>query len=152
MKIFTKSNGICVLVLSLLALVSACSNPGREATTTDKPISPPDRVDVVYFYDSDICSCQIAPGDQIQGTLFINFNGDLISGKLTYQSVDLTDQKNAAIISKYGATSQSLFINLVRGGSERIIAMPEMLVVKDDDEALSRLIITRIQLYLDGEE
>jgi len=140
-------------MLSLLAfaLLSACSNPVPPTAPKEPPI-PPDRVDLVYFYDSKICHCQIAPGERIQSTLFINFGGDLASGKLTYQTIDLNDANNAATVNKYGAISQSLFINVVRGDAEQIIAVPEILLVKDDNEALDRLVNTRMREYLAGEE
>jgi hypothetical protein len=154
MKIFTKANRIYTLLLLLLALglLTACSKPAQSSNPVKEPISPPDRVDVVYFYDSEICHCQIAPGERIQSTLFITFGGDLTSGKLTYQSIDLNDPNNAAIITKYGATSQSLFLNVVRGDTEHIVAVPEILLVKDDNEAIDRLVINRVTRYLSGEE
>jgi hypothetical protein len=154
MKILTKANRIYTLLLFLLALgwLTACSNPAQPSNPVKEPVSPPDRVDVVYFYDSEICHCQIAPGERIQSTLFINFGGDLASGKLTYQSVDLNDANNASIITKYGATSQSLFLNVVRGDTEQIVAVPEILLVKDDNDALDRLVINRVTRYLAGEE
>jgi hypothetical protein len=154
MNIFLKDNKTYFLLLSLLALglLSACSHTSPAANPSSEPLSPPDRIDIVYFYDSQICHCQIAPGEHIQGTLFVNFNGEQTSGKFTYRMIDLTDKNNAAIISKYGATSQSLFVDLVKAGNERTIAVPEFLLVKDDDEALDRLITARIQRYLAGEE
>jgi hypothetical protein len=154
MKIFSKINWTYILLLFLMSLgwLTACSNPAQSATPVKEPLSPPDRVDVVYFYDSKICECQVAPGQRIQSTLFINFGGDLASGKLTYENIDLNDANNAAIITKYGATFQSLFINVVRGNTEHIVAVPEILLVKDDNQALDRLIINRVSMYLSGEE
>ena len=154
MNICVKANTTCLLLLSLMALglLSACSNPAQSTNPVKEPISPPDRVDMVYFYDSKICLCQIAPGERIHSTLFINFSGELASGKLTYQSVDLNDKNNEIIASRYGATSQSLFINIVRADTENIIAVPEILLVKDDNEALDRLVINRISRYLSDKE
>jgi hypothetical protein len=143
---------VLLLCLLMIGLVSACSRPAQSATPAKEPAIPPDRVDVVYFYDSEICHCQIAPGDRIQTTLFINFSGEIASGKLTYQSIDLHDANNADVVTKYGATNQSLFINIDRGDSERIVAVPEIMLVKDDNEALDRLIINRVTRYLSGEE
>lgn len=154
MKIFTRANRIYILLLFLLALgwLTACSNQAQSSGPVKEPVSPPDRVDVVYFYDSEICHCQIAPGERMQSTLFINFGGDLASGKLTYQNIDLNDTNNEAIINKYGATSQSLFLNVIRGNTEQIVAVPEILLVKDDNEAIDRLIISRVTRYLSSEE
>ena len=128
--------------------MTACSSaePVPEAQSTP---TPPDRVDIVYFYDSNICHCQIAPGERIQSDLFINFSGDLASGKLTYKAVDLATD-NTTIAARYGATEQMLFLNIVRGDQEQIVPMPELILVKDDEAALDRLINNRIPLYLSG--
>ena len=152
MFIKTYKRQIFLLLFLLPGFLIACKTPAPAATTPEAPPIPPDRVDVVYFYDSEICHCQIVPGDQIQSALFINFGGEEASGKLTYRSIDLTDANNAAIVSKYGATSQMLFIDLVRGDSEQIVAVPEILLLKDDEEALGRLVVDRVQQYLAGNE
>ena len=153
MRIFVKANRTCLLLVSLLALglLSACSSATPAANQPQEPLGPPDRVDLVYFYDSQICHCQGVIGDNINATLFVNFNGELTSGKLTYKSLDLNDRKNATVAYKYGATPESLFINIVRANNEHFIAVPEIMLVKDDDNALDRLVKNRIQQALDGE-
>ena len=154
MNIFLKTNKIYILLLFLLALglLSACSGTSPAANPPEEPLSPPDRVDVVYFYDSKVCLCHAAICEDIQSTLFLHFGGELTSGKLTLQCIDLDDKNNAAIVYKYGATSLSLFINLVRGDTEQIINVPEIILVKDDNAALDRLVSNRVGEYLGGEE
>jgi hypothetical protein len=154
MNIFVKANKIYILLLSLLALglLSACYNPAPTTNIPKEPLGPPDRVDVVYFYKGEDCHCQEVVGENIQATLFVNYNIELTSGKLTFQSLNLDDKKNATIAYKYDATPVSLFINIVRADREHIIAVPEIFLVKDDDEALDKLVNTRIQQALDGEE
>jgi hypothetical protein len=154
MNTFGKANKIYLLLLSLLALglLSACSSPTPAANPANEPSIPPDRVDVVYFYKGEDCHCQEVVGENIQATLFVNYNIELTSGKLTFQSLNLDDTENAAIAYKYDATPESLFINIVRADREHIIAVPEIFLVKDDDEALFKLVNTRIQQALDGNE
>jgi hypothetical protein len=153
MNIFVKVNKTYILLLFVLvlSLLSACS---KQAPVVNTPITstPPNRVDVVYFYDSEICHCQGVIGDNINAILFVNFNGELTSGKLTFKSLDLADKENTTISHKYGATPESLFINIVRANNAHFVAVPEITLVKDDDEALDRLITARIQRYLAGEE
>ena len=154
MKIFTKTNRSYILLLSLLALglLYACSSPAPPGNPTQELLSPPYRVDVLYFYKGDDCHCQEVVGDNINATLFINFNGELISGKLTFQSLNLDDQENATIAYKYGAVPVSLFLNIVRADNEYFVPVPEILLVQDDDEALDKLVNTRIRQALDGEK
>jgi hypothetical protein len=154
MNIFLKANKTYLLFLSLLALglLSACYNPVPATNTPEEPLSPPDRLDVVYFYDSKVCLCHAVICAQIQSTLFKNFNKELTSGKLTLQCINLDSDNNSAIIDKYGVTSLSLFITLVRADTEHIVAVPEILLVKDNDEALDGLVNNRVRRYLNGEE
>ena len=143
---------IPLILMLAINLISACSQPVPATNTPVAPLTPPDRVDVVYFYDSEICHCQGVIGDNINATLFVNFNGELTSGKMTYQSLDLADKANTTITHKYGATPESLFINIVRANNEHFIAVPEIMLVKDDDNALDRLVKNRVQQALDGEK
>jgi len=143
---------IPLILMLAINLISACSQPVPATNTPVAPLTPPDMVDILYFYDSDICHCQGVIGDNINATLFVNFNGELTSGKLTYKSLDLNDGKNATVAYKYGATPESLFINIARGNNEHFIAVPEITLVKDDDDALDRLVKNRIQQALDGEK
>lgn len=156
MNAFMKANKIHILLLSLLALglLSACSGTSPEANTPEEPLGPPDRIDVVYFYDSKACLCYAVVGADIQSTLFLHFGGELTSGKLTLQCIDLNSDNNTAIANKYGATGTplSLFINIVRGETEEIIAVPEIWLVKDDNRALDRLVSNRVSEYLAEQE
>jgi hypothetical protein len=154
MNIFIKANKSCLLLLCLLALglLSACSSPTPATTPPKEPLGPPDRVDVVFFYVSETCRCQEVVGESTYATVFFNFSEELANGKLTFQSLDLDDKDNAAIAYKYSATTMSLFLNIVRADTERIIPVPEILLVKDDEEALDKLVNSRIQQSLEGVE
>ena len=144
LSIKTKHTPIILLAMMLLALLVACSSPIPE-----EPAQPPDRVDLVYFYDSNICQCDAGPGTIILGTLYINFGRELATGQLTFQSIDINESGHAAIADQYGATSLSLFMNVVRGDTEQIVPVPEIAVVKDDDEATGRLVIRKIGTYFE---
>lgn len=147
----TSKANILLLSLLMLGWLTACSNSAPASNRANDQLSPPDRVEVVYFYDSKICQCEKLPGEHIQSTLFINFSSELASGKLTYQMVDLNDRNNTAIASQYGATSLSLFLKVVRADDQQIVAVPEILLVKDDYDALDRLVNNRISEYLYGQ-
>jgi len=144
----TRKWQIIYVSLFLLSLLAGCGSkaPGSAG---QPQLTPPDRVDLVYFYDSKICLCQLAPGEHIQSILFIDFNGEMASGKLTYKMVDLATD-NSTLPAKYGTNSQSLYATIVRGDQEKTIAVPELLVVKFDEEATDRLIKNRVTLYLSG--
>lgn len=154
MGMFGKANKIFLplLVLSVVGLLGACSNSDPAANPLQEPIGPPDRVDVVYFHLGEACHCMDPTGDRIHTTVFLNFHEELASGKLTFQRLKLDNEDNAAIAEKYNATPVSLFINIVRGDAEHIIAVPEISPVKYDEEALEELVKSKIQKSLNGDE
>ena len=142
---------ITLLALLVFGLLSACSSPVPAAEPTKEPLGPPDRVDVVYFHLGEACHCMDVMGEHIHTTIWLNFQDELASGKLTFQRLKLDDEANAAIAEKYNAAPFTLFINVVRGSTEHIIAVPEILPLKYDEEALEELVNGKIRQSLNGD-
>jgi len=154
MSTFGKANKIFLPLLSLLALglLCACSSPAPTANQPQEPLGPPDRVDVVYFHLGEACHCMDSMGDCIQSTVFLNFQDEQASGKLTFQRLKLDDTNNANIAAKYKATPFSLFINIVIGDTENIIAVTEVWPIRYECDALEELVKSKIQQSLEGKE
>jgi len=154
MSIFGKANRTYLLLLSLLALglLCACSSPAPTANPPKESLGPPDRVDVVYFHVGEACHCMDPMGDCIHSTVFLTFNEELGSGKLTFQRLKLDDEDNATIAGKYNATPFSLFINTVRGDTEHIVAVPEIWPIRYECDALEELVKSKIRQSLEGKE
>jgi len=152
MNISGKANRTYLLLLSLLALglLSACSNP-VPAATPKEPSGPPDRVDIVYFQQGKPCHCIAVVGETIQTTMFLYFQEEQSSGKLTFQVFDLDKNENAAIAKKYNAAPFSLFINVVTGDSEHIVAVPEIwLPTGGGRDNLEEFLKSKIEKSLNG--
>lgn len=149
-----KVNLIYVTLLALLAvsLLSACSNQAFVANPPEKLLGPPDRVEVVYFHLGEACHCMDPTGSCIHATVFINFQEEIADGRLTFQRLKLDDEDNAAIAKKYNATPFSLFINVVRGDTEHIIAVPEIWPIRYESEALEELVNSKIRQSLEVNE
>lgn len=149
-RIKVKRNYLVLLTVLILALISACRSPTPTLNLPAESLGPPDRVDVVYFTQGEPCHCIAAVGEHIQTVIWINFQDQLGSGKLTFKVVNLDDPKNAALAAKYNAMPFSLFINEVRGNEERIIPVPEIWLAeyRYDEEAFEELIKTKIEKSL----
>lgn len=154
MNIPIKTNHLyfLLLVLFVVGLLCACGSPASAPNPPKEPLGPPDRVDVVYFYQGQACSCVGAMGERIYATVWLNFQDELASGQLTFQRFDLDDEENVTIAEKYNAAPLSLFINMVRGDAEHIITVPEILSVQYDEEALAELVKSKIRQSLNGED
>jgi len=109
-----------------------------------------DSVDVVYFHRAQRChSCTYAE-DQTVYTLETYFSEELTNGIITFQSVNVQDEANAALIEKYGAYTSQLFIRTIQGDTEYIEEVIEFWQFIEDDEGFSSLIITKITEALEG--
>jgi hypothetical protein len=150
MKISVKIEQTYITLLALLVfgLLSACSNAAPAVEPTEESLGSPDRVDIVYFHLGEACHCMDPMGDCIHSTIFINFNEELASGRLTFQRLKLDDRDNAAIAEKYNATPFSMFINIVRGATENVTAVPEIYPIRYDCNALEELVQSRIRQIL----
>jgi len=155
----------CLLAILAFGLVCACTSPAPAATppssndskrspaltsTLDEPLGPPDRVDVVYFHRSKACHCITVVGERIYATVWINFQDELASGELTFEMVDIDDPENATIVKKYNPSTFSLFINVLRGDAEHIVAIQE--IWSGDRNATEELVKSKIEQSLEGRE
>lgn len=148
-----------LLAISIIGLFCACgsqaslssksSGTSAIASSSDEQRGPPDRVDVVYFTQGRPCHCIAVVGDAIQTAMFIYFQDEQSSGKLTFQMVDLDDPKNAVIAKKYNATPFILYILEVRGEYERIIDVPE--IWSPRRESVQEIVKRKIEQSLNGE-
>jgi hypothetical protein len=110
-----------------------------------------DRVDVVYFHRTQQCyTCKYAE-EGTRYTVETYFADELANGKLTFQSLDVQDSENAAIVQKYGAYSSQLFINNVKDGTDHIEQVTDIWLVIGQDEAFVEVVKNKIEKSLNGE-
>ena len=154
MNIPIKANNIFLplLVLSVVVLLCACDSPTTAPNPPEEPLGPPDRIDIVYFQQGKPCHCIAVVGETIQATMFLYFQDEQSSGKLTFQMVDLDKKENTAIAKKYNAAPFSLFINEIREDSEHIVAVPEIwLPTGGGTDNLEEFLKNKIEKSLSGE-
>src|SRR4030066_318054 len=151
MNISIKVNQTSIVLLALLVfvLLPACSSLAPAMNRPEEQARPPDRVDVVYFHLGEACRCMDPTGECIYATIWLNFQDELASGRLTFQRLKLDDEDNATLAVKYNATPFSLFINVVRGDTEHIIAVPEIWPIRYENEALAELVKSNIRQSLE---
>ena len=80
------------------------------------------------------------------------FADELASGKITFATLNVGAEENAAIAEKYGAYSSSLFINTIIDGTDHIEEITEIWFVLGDDEAFVEVVRSKIEESLSGEE
>jgi hypothetical protein len=137
--------GLAVWLVLAYGTSSATPPPSGNST------GPADRVDVVYFHRTQRCSTCIHAEELTRHTLETYFADELDSGKLTFQSLDLQNSNNAAIVNKYGAYGSQLFINTVRDDADHIEQATDLYPLVYKDEAFVKSLKSKIEQSLGGE-
>jgi len=109
-----------------------------------------DRVDVVYFHRANRCYSCVYAEEQTVYTLETYFSDELSNGKITFQSVNVQDESNIALIEKYGAYTSQLFISTITGDAEHMEEVIEFWQFIGNDEGFSNLIRNKITSALEG--
>ena len=151
---------LSLFTILAVGLVCACANPtpatppppsqpsGSTETTTEEPPASPDVpgssnvVKVVFFHPHIRCGTCIYVETRVRQNIEAHFQGEVDSGRLTFEVFDLGDKANAAIADKYKAVGSQLFINVVKDGVDHIKHIQDVWMPKylNDQEAFDELI------------
>ena len=149
----------CLALSLMLGCTASPTTPpvtseGEQSTehpASDTSLGAPDTVEVVYFHRTRRCySCSYAE----EGTRYAvetYFKDELANGKVIFKVLNVEDEKNAAVVKKYGAFTSSLFINTVRDGAEHIEEVTDIWLVLGDDKAFVEVVKGKIEKSLKGE-
>jgi|GEM_PF-1958132 len=119
-------------------------------STSGSPSTPANRVEVVYFHRNQRCAGCVYAETGTRYTVETYFKDELASGKVTFETLNVEDDKNAAIIKKYDAYTSSLFINTITDGTDHIEEVTEIWFVLGDDEAFAKVVRSKIEESLKG--
>ncbi len=150
-----------LLIILVAGLLCACGSSAPEAPpNSDTPPNsndsgtPPttaEKVEVVYFYRAQRCTGCVYAENGTLFTLETYFADELASGKITFATLNVGAEENAAIVEKYEAYSSSLFINTIIDGIDHIEQVTEIWFVLGDDEAFVEVVKSKIEQSLSGE-
>lgn len=144
---------VCPIILVGLAawLIVAYGTPSGTPPPSNNSTGPADRVDVVYFHRTVRCPTCIHAEELTRYTLETYFVDELDSRKLTFQSIDVQDSENAAIVQKYDAYGSQLFINTIKDGTDHIEEATDLYVLIHYDNEFVTALKSKIEKCLNGE-
>ncbi|MHC1598437.1 MAG: nitrophenyl compound nitroreductase subunit ArsF family protein [Candidatus Methanofastidiosia archaeon] len=134
-KQFSKKFTIFVIVLVLMATsVSMCivsSNDTKPPPSVDPSIK---RIDIAYFHETKRCEACYNIEKWSYETIFLYFEDELKSGKITYASYNL-DEKSTDDVSKiYNSCYTSLYLNVIYAGKQHIEEVKKSWEYSDDKD------------------
>ena len=115
--------GMLILSLLLTATISlaACGNAGQTTTTTSPTpttTGPSDLVEVTFFYESENCFCLDLATKWVHDTVNNDYQQQIASGKLVFNSYDTRDPETGPVMEEYNATKFALFVTSFSNGEE----------------------------------
>jgi hypothetical protein len=140
---------LCMVVGYTISKASPAGYHGQPNSNNSS--GPADRVDVVYFHRTQRCSSCLYAENETLYTLETYFADELASGKLTFQSINVGDSQNAAIVEKYGAYASQLFINTIKDGTDHIEEVTDIWYAIHNDEAFIEIVKNKVEQSLTGE-
>ena len=162
---------LALIIIVVVGLLAACSGTNTTAqqppaaqppttptltpptSTPEQPSKTPDRVDVVYFYRGTPppCHCMQVVGDNIKGTVEVNFGDKLASGKLTFKMLASESKANADMVRKYKAPPFGLFVTVVKGNAETIYPIEDIWGLTGDEDRFKEFVKSTIEKSLKGQ-
>ena len=136
---------LTVLALSIMLLSCNEEIENKEIKLTDTV----NKIEVIDFHSTHRCMTCNAIEANTKYTLETYFANELKDGIITFQSVNVDEEKNYNITEKYEATGTSLFLNIVINGSETILDITDFAFSKArDSEAFSKSLKIKIEEQL----
>jgi hypothetical protein len=103
------------VLLVIVAALPACKSPDTSVSTSTTPATPPDRVEVDYFYEADCCFCLGLASQWVNDTISGDYQNQIDSGLLVYHSYNTQDEANDQVKQQFNAPNFSFFITTVYG-------------------------------------
>jgi len=94
--------------------------PEEETPTPSETTAPTVTVALLYFHRPQRCTKCLCFEERVSDVVDEYFQTEIDSGQLTFQILNIGDEKNYALIQKYGAVGSQLFINTIINGDEHV--------------------------------
>jgi len=140
------------LIVLLIVVTLAWPSATTQSTGASAPVVSADRVDVVYFHRTERCASCLWAGQTSRQTVETYFRDKLVSGRVTFQEIDVQKPENAALARKYRASGSSLFLNYVKDGQDHIVEAVETYPYVGNEVRFSGLLVAKIRAGLEAME
>ena len=121
-----------VAALALSVMLSFCA--GNTQDTGVEKTNSTNIIEVIDFYSTHRCMTCNAIEASTKYTLDTYFADELKSGKITFQTVNVDEDKNYPMVEKFEATGTALFLNVIVDGTETKINLTDFAFMKGNEQ------------------
>ncbi|KAA3606413.1 MAG: hypothetical protein DWQ06_02910 [Calditrichaeota bacterium] len=110
-----------------------CNEAPKEQVKISSKISG-NRIEVIDFHSTHRCMTCNAIESNTKFTLEKFFPNELEKGKISFQVINVDDERNAKLAEKFSASGTSLFLNVIANGKEKQIDLTNFAFQKGGDQ------------------
>lgn len=122
-----------LLSFAFMLAFTACQ--GQDNSKTIATTDASTKIEVIDFYGTHRCVTCEAIEANAKYTIDTYFKDEIKSGKVTFKTVNVDEEKNFAIAERFEATGTALFINVIKGGKEKHVDLTNFAFAKGRDQA-----------------
>lgn len=117
-------------IIALSLILFSCN--GKVKTNQSKETSQKEanKIEVIDFHSTHRCMTCKAIEANTKYTLKTYFANEISNGKITFQLVNVDDEKNYKMAEQFEATGTALFLNVIINGTEKHIDLTDFAFMK----------------------
>jgi hypothetical protein len=133
--------------LIIVLMLTACNGQTKNSNeTVDNSVS---KIEVYDFHSTHRCMTCNAIEANTKYTLDTYFSNELKADKITFQVVNVDEEKNESIAEKFEASGTALILNVIKDGKETKIDLTEFAFMNGtDQEVFSSELKTKLDTEL----
>ena len=119
-----------VTLFTIVFLVFSCNEKSTKKENQSKTTAVANKIEVIDFHSTHRCETCKAIEANTKYTLDTYFSDKLKDNKITFQVINVDDEKNTALAEKFQASGTSLFLNVIKDGKEKQINLTDFAFMK----------------------
>ncbi|MDX1828491.1 MAG: nitrophenyl compound nitroreductase subunit ArsF family protein [Lutibacter sp.] len=136
-------------IIALSLILFSCN--GKVKTNQSKATSQKEanKIEVIDFHSTHRCMTCKAIEANTKYTLKTYFANEISNGKITFQLVNVDDEKNYKMAEQFEATGTALFLNVIINGVEKHIDLTDFAFMKGmEKEAFAEELKSKLEAEL----
>tara|TARA_R110002049_G_scaffold307084_1_gene506736 strand:+ start:3388 stop:3825 length:438 start_codon:yes stop_codon:yes gene_type:complete len=121
-----------IAVLTFGLVITACNGQTKsKEQSTNQSVS---KIEVIDFHSTHRCMTCNAIEANTKYTLDTYFANEMKANKVTFQVINVDDEKNEKIAEKFEAFSTALYLNVIKDGKETKIDLTEFAFMNGNEK------------------